>query len=226
MATVRRTCSARTGRGRDRQYSFGKTGLAVETQSQAVHPLQTQLHPDRPVNTMNAKLPLPAGQAQACARRIVSRRQFLRPTSAARASVAWAGPLPAGACISIRWPDSREDCRTMRPGGPPASGFPVQGLDGLAQALDSRLSEESPQPRRLAPRSPVAPAVHGAFVVHPQARSSGAAERKTSRHCSAPGAMGNPLRPTPCPCLPFAPPVCRAGTGRRSLPAAQLRRGR
>jgi sugar phosphate isomerase/epimerase len=46
---------------------------------------------------MNAMLHLPAGQAQARTRRIVSRRRFLRQTTTALASVAWAAPRWAGA---------------------------------------------------------------------------------------------------------------------------------
>ncbi|MSU62472.1 MAG: hypothetical protein EXS31_08755 [Pedosphaera sp.] len=41
-------------------------------------------------------------------------------------------------------------------------------VDGLAQALDSSAWEESHQPRRLAPRSPVSQAVHCQVGVEPE----------------------------------------------------------
>ena len=89
-----------------------------------------------------------------------------------------------------------------RTGGSPASGFPVHGLDGLAQALDSRLRKSRTSRAGLQPRSPVPQAVHCQFAVVSQARCSGAAERKASRHYSAPCEMGVPRRPTPRPCPP------------------------
>ena len=90
-----------------------------------------------------------------------------------------------------------------RTGGSPASGFPVHGLDGLAQALDSRFRLRRTSRAGLQPRSPVAQAVHCRFAVSPQARFSGAAERTALRHYSAPCEMGYQRRPTPRPCPPW-----------------------
>ncbi len=73
-----------------------------------------------------------------------------------------------------------------RTGGSPASGFPVHGLDGLAQALDSGLRKGRTSRAGTWPRSPVSQAVHCPFAVASQARGSGAAERTALRHSSAP----------------------------------------
>ena len=90
-----------------------------------------------------------------------------------------------------------------RTGGSPASGFPVHGLDGLAQALDSRFRKSRTSRPGLQPRSSRnRGTVHCQFAVVSQARCSGAAERKASRHYSAPCEMGVPRRPTPRPCPP------------------------
>jgi len=84
----------------------------------------------------------------------------------------------------------------------PHPAFQFVALDGLAQALDSRLSEESHQPRRLAPRSPVSQAVHCQVAVEPQTRFSGASGRTALRHYPDPFGMKFPRRPTPRPCPP------------------------
>jgi hypothetical protein len=89
-----------------------------------------------------------------------------------------------------------------RTGGSPASGFPVHGLDGLAQALDSRLRMSRTSRAGLQPRSPVSQAVHCPFAVEPQARCSEAAERKALRHYSTPCEMRFQRRRTPCSCPP------------------------
>ena len=89
-----------------------------------------------------------------------------------------------------------------RTGGSPASGFPVHGLDGRAQALDSRLRMSHTSRAGTWPRSPVSQAVHCPFAVEPQARGSGATERKALRHYSAPWEMRFQRRRTPCPCPP------------------------
>ena len=71
----------------------------------------------------------------------------------------------------------------------PHPAFQFVVADGLAQALDSGLSEESHQPHGLAPRSLVLQAVHCQVGVVPQARFSGASGRTGLRHCPDP-AMG------------------------------------
>src|SRR3977135_4523566 len=63
----------------------------------------------------------------------------------------------------------------------PHPAFQFVAPDGLAQALDSRAWEESHQPRRLAPRSPVSQAVHCQVGMKPQARFSGASGRSALR---------------------------------------------
>ena len=64
----------------------------------------------------------------------------------------------------------------------PHPAFQFVAADGLAQALDSGLSQESHQPRKLAPRSPVSQAVHCRVGVEAQARFSGASGRTALRH--------------------------------------------
>ena len=82
----------------------------------------------------------------------------------------------------------------------PAFRFVV--ADELAQALDSGLSEESHQPRRLAPRSPGLQAVHcwvgGGF----QAGSALASVRSALRHYTDPCGMEFRCGPTPRPYPP------------------------
>ena len=82
----------------------------------------------------------------------------------------------------------------------PAFQFVVD--DGLAQALDSKASEESRQPRRLSPRSPVSQAVHCQVAVELQARFSGASGRTALRHYPDPFGMEFQRRPPPRPCPP------------------------
>ena len=84
----------------------------------------------------------------------------------------------------------------------PHPAFQFVAADGLAQALDSGLSEESHQPRRLAPRSPVAQAVHCRVEGEAQARFSGASGRTALRHYPDPFAMRLPQLPTPRPYPP------------------------
>ena len=82
----------------------------------------------------------------------------------------------------------------------PHPAFQFVALDGLAQALDSGLSEESYQPRRLAPRSPGFQAVHCQVGAKPQARFAGASGRTALRHYPDPCGMENSQHPTPRPC--------------------------
>jgi hypothetical protein len=84
----------------------------------------------------------------------------------------------------------------------PHPAFQFVAPDGLAQALDSGLLEESHQPRRLAPRSPVSQAVHCQVGVVLQARCSGASGRTALRHYPDPSGMEFPRLPTPRPCPP------------------------
>jgi hypothetical protein len=84
----------------------------------------------------------------------------------------------------------------------PHPAFQFVALDGLAQALDSGLSEESYQPRRLVPRSPVFQAVHCQVGAELQARFSGASGRTALRHYPDPFGLQFPRRPTPRPCPP------------------------
>jgi hypothetical protein len=69
--------------------------------------------------------------------------------------------------------------------------------------LDSKAWEESYQPRRLAPRSPVSQAVHCQVGVELQARFSGASGRSALRHYPDPFEMKPSRRPTPRPCPPW-----------------------
>jgi hypothetical protein len=84
----------------------------------------------------------------------------------------------------------------------PHPAFQFVAGDGLAQALDSRLLDESHQPRRLAPRSPVLQAVHCQVGWKPQARFPGASGRSALRHYPEPFEMKSSRRPTPRPCPP------------------------
>jgi hypothetical protein len=85
----------------------------------------------------------------------------------------------------------------------PHPAFRSVAIDGLAQALDSGLSEESHQPHGLAPRSPVSQAVHCRETARPPARSSGASVRSALRHYTDPH-QRRPFRfPTPRPCPPL-----------------------
>jgi hypothetical protein len=84
----------------------------------------------------------------------------------------------------------------------PHPAFQFVARDGLAQALDSGLSEESHQPRKLAPRSPVWQAVHCQVGAELQARFSGASGRTAWRHYPDPFGMAFPRLPTPRPCPP------------------------
>jgi hypothetical protein len=84
----------------------------------------------------------------------------------------------------------------------PHPAFQFVASDELAQALDSRRSEESHQPRRLAPRSPGFQAVHCWVGVRPQARCFLAAVRTALRHYTDPCGMDGRHGPTPRPCPP------------------------
>jgi hypothetical protein len=84
----------------------------------------------------------------------------------------------------------------------PHPAFQFVAPDGQAQALDSRASEESHQPRKLSPRSPDLQAVHCQVGVESQARFSGASGRIALRHYPDPGGMAFPRRPTPRPYPP------------------------
>ena len=82
----------------------------------------------------------------------------------------------------------------------PHPAFQFVARDGLAQARDPRLAEESHQPRRHPPRSPVSQAVHCKIGVELQARSFGASGRTTLRHYPNPFGRKFQRRPTPRPC--------------------------
>jgi len=84
----------------------------------------------------------------------------------------------------------------------PHPAFQFVASDGLAQALDSWASEESHQPRRLAPRSPDSQAVHCQVGVPFHARFSGASGRSALRHYPDPCGMQWQRLPTPRPCPP------------------------
>src|ERR1019366_3558696 len=85
----------------------------------------------------------------------------------------------------------------------PHPAFQFVASDELAQALDSGLSEESYQPRRLAPRSPGFQAVHCWVGVGPQARCFLASVRKALRHYTDPCGMDGQHGPTPRPYPPW-----------------------
>ena len=85
----------------------------------------------------------------------------------------------------------------------PHPAFQFVAPDGLAQALDSRAWEESHQPRRLAPRSPVSQAVHCQVGVGLQAWSSTASGRSALRHYPDPFGLEFQCLPTPRPCPPW-----------------------
>jgi len=84
----------------------------------------------------------------------------------------------------------------------PHPAFQFVAADGRAQALDSRASEESHQPRRLSPRSPGSQAVHCRQAFGFPARFSGASRRSALRHYLDPGGRESHRLPTPRPCPP------------------------
>ena len=85
----------------------------------------------------------------------------------------------------------------------PHPAFQSVVLDKLAQALDSRLSEESHQPRRLAPRSPVFQAVHCWDSIGIQAGFGLASVRLALRHYTDPCGMDRRRFQTPRPYPPL-----------------------
>jgi hypothetical protein len=84
----------------------------------------------------------------------------------------------------------------------PAFRF-VVWLDELAQALDSGLSEESHQPRRLAPHSPGFQAVHCRDSTGLQAAIGLASVRSALRHYTDPCGLDGLYGPTPRPYPPL-----------------------
>ena len=120
--------------------------------------------------------------------------------------------LPAAARNSAAQAGESVDRERIAPSPPTQTGRAVlphpafQSVahrDELAQALDSGLSEESHQPRGLAPRSPGFQAVHCWVGVRRQAGLAQPSVRSASRHYTDPCGMADRRCPTPHPCPPW-----------------------
>jgi hypothetical protein len=85
----------------------------------------------------------------------------------------------------------------------PHPAFQFVAADELAQARDSGLSEESHQPRRHSPRSPVFQAVHSWVANGFQAGNAPASVRTALRHYTDPCEMDSRCGPRPRPCPPW-----------------------
>jgi hypothetical protein len=115
------------------------------------------------------------------------------------------GRFDPGRCLG--WYEDRERIAPSPPSQTgravlPHPAFQFVASDELAQALDSGLSEESYQPRRLAPRSPGFQAVHCWVGSRLQAGCANASVRTALRHYTDPCGMDSRCGPTPRPCPP------------------------